>query len=411
MNTLSEQKTTDYGLFSLPVIAAALGYFVDIYDLTVFSILRVPSLKSLGLTDQEVSSIGTDILNWQLAGIILGGILWGILGDKLGRRTILFGSILLYSLANITNGFVYDTTLYTICRFIAGIGLAGELGAGITLVSELLPKHKRSYATSLVTGFGLLGAACAYLTYELVDWRNTYIIGGVLGLALLLMRSKVLESHLFQKIQQEKHIPKGNFFTLLFSKKAGKYLACIGVALPIYFFFGMFAAFGNEIGTALHIPENITPGKCVMYYYLGLALGDLFSGPFSQLLKSRKKVLFIFLTATMALTIFMIILPIPSDSVYYLLCFIGGITTGYWAMFILMTAEQFGTNLRATATTSAPNMVRGALILMTIAYKNLKTTHDVITSVVIVGGITFFLAYLSYFFLKETYNKELDYHE
>lgn len=410
MNTLATDKK-HFGLFSLPVIAAALGYFVDIYDLTVFSILRVPSLRSLGLNEQEISSIGVDILNWQLGGIIIGGILWGIIGDKLGRRVILFGSILLYSIANIANGFVHDTTSYTICRFIAGIGLAGELGAGITLVSELLPKEKRSYATSIITGFGLLGAACAYFTYELADWRNTYIVGGILGLGLILLRSKVLESGLFQKIKTETNIQRGNFFSLLFSKKAIKYFACIGVALPIYFFFGMFAALSNEVGKALGIVDAISPGKCVMYYYIGLACGDFFSGPISQLFRSRKKIIFMFLTCTLVITVFMLFLPYQSSLVYYTLCIIGGIATGYWAMFMLMTAEQFGTNLRATAVTSAPNMVRGGLILMTLSYRSLKPDNGVLMSIGIIGIVVFVIAYMAFIVLKETFNKELDYNE
>lgn len=409
-NAISKTKGQP-GLLSLPVIVAALGYFVDIYDLTVFSILRVPSLKSLGLGEEEISSIGIKILNWQLTGIILGGILWGVMGDKLGRRFILFGSIILYSIANFACGFVQDTTTYALFRFIAGVGLAGELGAGITLVSELLPKDKRSYATSIVTGFGLLGAAVAYLTYEFLDWRNTYIVGGILGVLLLLLRSKVLESSMFEKIKPDQQISKGNFFSLLFSTKAGRYLTCIGVALPIYFFFGMFAAFSNEIGKALNIADAITPGKCIMYYYIGLAIGDFCSGPISQAMRSRKKIISIMLTLTLIIAGILVYGGVNSVTLYYVLCFAGGITTGYWAMFMLLTSETFGTNLRATATTSAPNMVRGALILMTMFYKDLKPENGVLMAVVIVGAVTFAIAYISLIFLKETFNKELDYQE
>jgi MFS family permease len=411
MDTSINVSRISPGLLSLPVIIAALGYFVDIYDLTVFSILRIPSLRALGLTDTEISSVGINILNWQLTGIIIGGIIWGIIGDKYGRRFILFGSIALYSIANLACAFVQDTTSYAAFRFIAGIGLAGELGAGITLVSELLPKNKRSYATSIVTGFGLLGAACAYMTYELLDWRNTYIVGSILGILLLLLRSKVLESGLFEKIKRQSSLTKGNFFSLLFSKKASRYFTCIGIALPIYYFFGLLVAFSNEIAKALNLAELIVPGKCIMYYYIGLAIGDFFSGPLSQAMKSRKKIIGSMMVFTLMMSIYILYGGIGSALVYYIFCFVGGIATGYWAMFMVMTSETFGTNLRASATTSAPNMVRGALILMTIFYKELKPEYDVLTSAAIVGLVTFIIAFVSLFFVKETFNKDLDFNE
>lgn len=411
MDAIISRRQTSLSLLSLPVVIAALGYFVDIYDLTVFSILRVPSLRSLGLSDAEISSIGIKIQNWQLTGIIVGGIFWGIVGDKFGRRLILFGSIVLYSIANFACAFVHDPTTYGAFRFVAGLGLAGELGAGLTLVAELLPKTKRSYATSIVTGFGLLGAACAYLTYELLDWRNTYIVGGILGILLLMLRSKVFESGLFEKIKGQSSISKGNFFSLIFTKKVFRYLTCIGVALPIYYFFGLFAAFSNEIAKALGITEAIIPGKCIMYYYIGLALGDFCSGPISQALGSRKKVIGFMLTATLAISLIILFGGVRSATLYYILCFAGGMATGYWAMFMLTTSETFGTNLRATAVTSAPNMVRGALILMTIFYKDLKLGNDVLTAAAIVGLVTFIVAYVSFVFLKETFNKELDFNE
>ncbi len=408
--TTTTNTTPKYDLLSIPVLVAALGYFVDIYDLTVFGILRVPSLQDMGLDADAVSTMGTFIYNAQLVGLILGGIIWGVIGDKIGRKTILFGSILIYSIANILNGFVQDTTSYAILRFIAGIGLAGELGAAITLVAELVKVEKRSFATSLVTGIGLLGAIVAYYSYEYTSWRITYIIGGVLGLLILLMRYGVYESGVFSKIKEDDSIEKGNFLSLLFDRKtAFRYLSCIGIAIPNYFFFGLFAAFANEIGLALGI-SDVSAGKAVMVYYIGLALGDLISGPLSHYFKSRKLVIGSMLAATMLATLLMVSGIISSPFMYYCFCFIGAFASGYWAMFLIVTSETFGTNLRATATTSAPNMVRGSLILVLLLFQYLKPS-GILFSATVVGGICFFIGFLSLWYLKETYNRNLDFIE
>lgn len=399
------------GLLSTPVIIAALGYFVDIYDLTVFGIVRVPSLESMGLDTNQVSTVGTQIYNAQLFGLIIGGFIWGIIGDKLGRRSILFGSIFTYSIANILNGFVHSTDWYIILRFIAGLGLAGELGAGITLIAEIIKKESRSYATSLITGLGLMGAVVAYLTYEFTNWRTTFIVGGVLGILLLIGRVKFLESSLFLSTVKEIDSSKrGNLRELFFIKKnIITYLSCIGIAIPIYFFYGIFAAFSNEIGTFLGISEPIDVGKCVMLCYLGLSIGDMFSGPLSDKFKSRKKVMLTMMIGLFITALFLLSPMIKSAYSFYVLVFIGGLFSGYWALFMIATTESFGTHLRATATTSAPNMVRGALILILMLFQYFKGFTSIGNAILIVGGICFGLALISHIALKESYNKELDY--
>ncbi len=400
-------------LFSLPVIVAALGYFVDIYDLLLFGIVRIPSLKALGLSDEELSTVGTAILNWQMAGMLFGGILWGVLGDKKGRLSVLFGSIITYSLANVACGFVQDADTYMMLRFIAGVGLAGELGAGITLVAESIPKELRALGTSLVAGVGVLGAAFGYLTVELFDWRTAYFVGGGMGLALLLLRIGVFESTFFKNIKAADHISKGNFFQL-FAKKDRliRYLKCIGLGVPSWFVIGVLATFSNEIGTALGIAEPIIPGLAIMWLYIGLAIGGLANGIVSQYLQSRKKAVLYFLIFQFVMALIYLSGLGSTVQGMYFICLIMGLGGGYWAMFVTIGAEQFGTNLRATAATTIPNMVRGTTILDTWMYQGLKGLQLSATMAAgIVGLIVFALAFYCISTISETHNKDLNYLE
>ncbi|MET3128887.1 MFS family permease [Arcicella rosea] len=410
-NTLS--KTPLQHLLSIPVIVASLGYFVDIYDLLLFGIVRVSSLRDLGLNDEEISSVGKDILNWQMGGLLIGGILWGVLGDKKGRLSVLFGSIVTYSIANIACGFIQDPTTYAILRFIAGVGLAGELGAGITLVSEVLPKELRALGSSLVAGVGLFGAVAAYFTVtQFGGWRNAYFIGGGLGIILLLMRISVFESGMFENAKKQKHVSKGNFFALFTNAdRLQRYLKCIAIGMPTWFVIGILATFANEFGKKMGIPENIEPGKAIMFCYVGLAIGDLSSGVISQLLESRKKAVTILLVLSLICSIIFLYAGISTASGLYILCVCMGFSVGYWAMFVTIGAEQFGTNLRATAATTVPNMVRGTVIGMTVLYANLKVEIGVFHAAAIVGVICFTLAFYSILTIPETHGKDLDYLE
>ncbi len=406
-------KTTYQHLFSIPVVVAALGYFVDIYDLLLFGIVRVPSLKDLGLSKEAVGIIGKDILNWQMGGLLIGGILWGVLGDKKGRLSVLFGSILTYSIANIGCGFVQDTNTYAILRFIAGIGLAGELGAGITLVSEVLPKELRAIGSSLVAGIGLFGAVVAYFTVELFgSWRYAYFVGGGLGFVLLLLRISVFESGMFENIKQNTSVKKGNFFALFTNaNRLSRYLKCIAIGMPTWFVIGVLATFANEFGEKLGIAEEIKPGKAIMFCYVGLAIGDLASGFISQALQSRKKAVAILLLLTLVCSLIFLFGNISTATGLYNVCMLAGFSVGYWAMFVTIGAEQFGTNLRATAATTIPNMVRGTVIGMTMLYTELKPSLDVLYAAAVVGGICFVLAFFSILTIPETHSKDLDYLE
>jgi MFS family permease len=405
-------KTDLKHLFSIPVIVAALGYFVDIYDLLLFGIVRIPSLTSLGLSEKEISVVGVSILNWQMTGLLIGGVLWGVLGDKKGRLSVLFGSILTYSIANIACGFVQDAEVYKILRFIAGIGLAGELGAGITLVSEILPKRLRAIGTSLVAGVGLLGAVVAYFTVEYFAWRSAYFIGGGMGISLLLLRLGVFESGVFEILKTQKHVKKGDFFSL-FTKKERliRYLRCIGIGMPTWFVIGILATFSNEFGLALNLPDTIKPGLSIMWCYIGLSIGDLASGFLSHSLSSRKKAVFMLMAFTLIMALVYLFGGIRSSTVFYGVTLLLGFGIGYWAMFVTIGAEQFGTNLRATATTTIPNMVRGTVVLMTSLYTYSKQSFSVINAGAIVGVICFVIGFYCILTIAETHDRDLNFLE
>lgn len=399
------------GLLSVPVIVAALGYFVDIYDLLLFAQIRIRSLQDLGLTAIDVQKIGMEIMNIQMVGLLLGGILWGILGDKKGRLSVLFGSILIYSLANIANGMVDSIWAYKLCRFIAGIGLAGELGAGITLVSELLPKEKRGIATSIVAGIGLTGAVAAYFIKEHFDWRICYYIGGGLGLALLLMRISVYESGMYKSVT-ETAVRRGNFLAFFQDwPRFKKYILAILTGLPTWYVIGILVTFSNNFGTEFNISEPIDPGRAVMFAYAAISLGDVASGLVSQVLKSRKKALLIFYALTaVGLVVFFRQNGGSSDRMYWI-CALLGFGTGFWAIFVTMAAEQFGTNLRATAATTIPNMVRGSLPLMAALHTGLTPGNGYVRAAIITGVIVMAISTFAAIGSKETFGKDLDYVE
>ena len=400
-------------IFSLAVVVAALGYFVDIYDLLLFGIVRVPSLQSLGLSKEQITLDGESIIIWQMVGLLIGGIIWGIMGDKRGRLSVLFGSIILYSLANIANGFVETVDQYKLIRFIAGIGLAGELGAGITLVSELTPKEKRGVATSLVAGIGLTGAVVAFIMKENFHWRTCYFIGGGLGLGLLILRVSVVESGMYNAVKTA-GVQRGNFF-MLFNTGARlkKYVLGILIGLPTWFVIGVLVTFASEFGDRMGIIETIDSGKALMYAYAGISIGDILIGLVSQWLKSRKKALYLFYFIT---AVFMVLFFTTqwngSAQRMYWICAGLGFGTGFWAIFVTMAAEQFGTNIRATAATTIPNMVRGMLAVFILPlFKGLRGATDYVTGGWIAAIIIMLITVVAALFTKETFHKDLDYIE
>ncbi|HEX6332614.1 MAG TPA: MFS transporter [Flavisolibacter sp.] len=400
-----------YGIFSIPVIVGALGYFVDIYDLLLFGIIRKQSLRDLGLDEAQVLTIGEQIISIQMVGLLIGGIIWGIMGDKKGRLSVLFGSIVLYSLANIANGMVQNTDQYMLVRFIAGIGLAGELGAGITLVSELLPKEKRGIGTSLVAGIGLTGAVVAYFISQEYDWRICYYIGGALGMLLLLLRVSVFESGMFHEVKKL-NVLRGSFM-MFFNNgpRFKKYMLSILIGLPTWYVIGVLVTFSDEFARNFGITEPVSPGKAIMFAYAGISVGDVLIGLLSQWLRSRKKALYIFYAITAVfITLFFLQREGSADRMY-LICAGLGFGTGFWAIFVTMAAEQFGTNLRATAATTVPNMVRGSLPLIILLFQWLRTSMDYVTAGMVTGIIIMLITVISAAFSKETFGKDLNFVE
>ncbi len=398
-------------LLQIPVLVAALGYLVDMYDLFLFSVVRVPSLLSLGTSQEALLDDGIILLNLQMAGLLIGGIFWGILGDKKGRLSVLFGSILIYSLANIANGFVTSFEQYAVLRFIAGIGLAGELGAGITLVAEVLPRKIRGYGTTLVATMGVLGAVLAYFMADLFDWRTSYFIGGGLGLLLLVLRMKVFESGIFVKIK-DKNIERGNVLMLFNNKKRFfKYLKCILIGLPIWFVVGILITFSPEFGKALGITEPVNAGKAVMFAFSGQVLGDLASGFLSQYFQSRKKIILSFMLISSLIAAVYLLFPTKDIVVFYVICTLLGFANGYWTLFVTVAAEMFGTNLRATVATSVPNFVRGSVIPLTALFIQFKGSWGIIYAAAAVGLLSFVIAVIALKYLDETFHKDLNYVE
>ncbi len=402
-----------HSVFNTAVLVAALGYFVDIYDLLLFSIIRKPSLADMGLSKELIMSDGEGIIMWQMFGLLIGGIVWGIMGDKKGRLSVLFGSILLYSLANIANGFVENVPQYKLVRFIAGLGLAGELGAGITLVSELVSKERRGVATSLVAGIGLTGAVVAFIIKENFNWRVCYFIGGGLGLALLLLRISVFESGMFHEIKKA-DVRRGNFL-MLFTRgeRFKRYFLNILIGLPTWFVIGVLVTFSGEFGEQFGITEKIDPGKAIMYAYAAISIGDILIGLISQWLRSRKKALFIFyaITALFMILFFTIQWNGSADRMYWI-CAGLGFGTGFWAIFVTMAAEQFGTNLRATAATTIPNMVRGMLAIFILPlFQLLRNYTDYISAGWISAIIIMLITIVAAAMVEETFGKDLNYTE
>jgi predicted MFS family arabinose efflux permease len=428
---LKTTKKKNYQI-GLIIVVAALGYFVDIYDLVLFGVVKAESLGQImiGASEQEIAATGKFLFNMQMLGMLLGGILWGILGDKKGRLKVLFGSILLYSIANITNAFVTDVSSYAVVRIIAGIGLAGELGAGITLVSEMMSKEKRGYGTMIIVTFGALGAVVASLVgakgdaigevfesisgIHFANWQVVYIVGGLMGLVLLLLRVGTIESGFFKDIKHEDAVRKGDL-RLIFGNRKNviKYINCILIGIPIWFIIGLLIMNSKDNFGPLLGVDNVVNGTAVMYAYLGLSFGDLLSGVLSQLLKSRKIVVFIYLTFSLILSfVFLFVLKDISLTTYYFMCFLLGTGSGYWAIFVTIAAEQFGTNIRSTAANTIPNFVRGSVTIITLFFTLLISYNLTDGFAAMIVGFTFIIiALISVSKLKETFGKDLNYLE
>ncbi len=411
-----KQSSQNNPFLSLAVVVAALGYFVDIYDLLLFTIVREPSLKGIGVLEGDMIASSTHIINYQMVGLLIGGVLWGVMGDKRGRLSVLFGSILLYSVANFATGYVQTVDQYAWLRFIAGIGLAGELGAGITLVSELMPKKNRGVMTSFVAGVGLFGAVFAYFIYKTTnDWRLCYKFGGVLGIFLLFLRIKVSESAIFKSLENKSQVSKGNFL-MFFNNRARfkKYMLAILIGLPTWFVIGIMLNLSNRFAKELYGENSIDSGASIMYGYVGIAVGDIVVGLVSQYFKSRKTALYIFYAMTFLGVLYYFSPLNSSDTSMYVVSMYLGFSTGFWAIFVTMGAEHFGTNIRATAATTIPNMVRGALPLMNLLFKDYfqgSLQWTLLKSGIVTGMIVMAISFIALLYTEETFHKDLDFVE
>jgi MFS transporter, putative metabolite:H+ symporter len=395
----------------LAVLAAALGYFVDAYDLILYNIVRVESLRGIGVAESTMLAAGVALLNAQLIGMLAGGVLWGVLADRRGRRSVLFGSILLYSAATLANGLVHSLPAYGVCRALAGVGLAGELGAGVTLVAELLPAKTRGFGTMIVAAVGVTGVVTASLVAGFLAWRAAYVLGGCLGILLLFLRIGVRESGLFAKVRKTE-VSRGNFFALFARwRTCKKYLSVVLVALPIWFAIGIIVTFSPELGRDMGLLPPPEAGRAVLWYYLGITVGDLTTGYLSQRLGTRKRVMGAFLGITALVGIVYFVFAGRSLAVYYAVCLMLGWSSGYWAVFITMSAEQFGTNLRATVATTAPNFVRGAIVPVTLAFRVLAPSLGMRTAAAVLGACSIGVAAVALSRLDETYGRDLDFVE
>lgn len=396
---------------ALTIIVSALGYFVDIYDLLLFGIVRVPSLKALGVPEDQMLDVGLNLLNMQMAGMLIGGVVWGVIGDLRGRKSVLFGSILMYSLANIANAFVPNPEVYAILRFLAGVGLAGELGAAITLVSEVMTKETRGYGTSVVASVGILGAVVGAIVGDFFSWKIAYLVGGFMGLALLALRAGLLESGMFDSMKKT-DVARGRFHQLFASPRIlGRYLCCILIGVPIWYVIGILITFAPELARELGVDGVILGSQSILWSYVGLSMGDLSSGLLSQWMKSRRKAVLLFLCMTLGLVVTYVFAQGLSTFQFYMLCWALGFATGYWAVFVTIGAEQFGTNIRATVATTVPNFVRGSVVPVTLSFQFLKGHMPTLDAVLYVGLVVLAIAFVALYFLKETFGKDLDYFE
>lgn len=393
------------------IVVAALGYFVDVYDIWLFSVLRKASLAGIGIPLERQRAIGEALLNWQMGGFVAGAVIFGIIADRRGRLAVLFSSILLYSLANLANAAVTDYWGYAACRFVAGIGLAGELGAGVALVSELVKAEGRGWATTFVASVGVAGSVAAPIVGSLTEWRMSYVIGGVMGLALLGLRVGVFESSLFEAGRKREDIRRGDLRALFANgERTRRYLATILVGTPVWFFAGLMMTFAPEIQAGLGISDPVAAPLAVGTAALGLTIGDVLFGGLSQGLKSRKRA-FLLAYAWMTLGIAAILLFARDGRTFLGMMFFTGLGAGFWAVFVTTCGETFGTNLRGTVATTAASFVRGLVIPLVLLRNALERPVGFIPATAAVGTLVLVLALWSVAVLPETYGRDLDFYE
>jgi putative MFS transporter len=410
MNT-GKSQSADQSVFNLAVLAAGLGFFIDAFDLFLFNVYRIPSLRDLGMSTSEITRVGERLLSIQMAGMMLGGIISGIIADKLGRAKVLFGSILLYSLANIANGFVENVNQYAVIRFLAGVGLAGELGAGITLVGERMSIEKRGYGTILVATLGALGAIAAGLAGNWLPWRQAFVGAGIAGLLMLLLRIKSMESPLFNESSTQTN-NRGSFKLLLINKRRFlKYIGCILMGVPIWYSVGILITLSPELAR-IHQIDGLNLSLCFILFQVGIATGDLSSGLLSQWFKTRKKIILAFMIIGILATGFHFQNFFQQDPILFT-SFLMGTGCGYLSVFVTSTAEHFGTNLRVTVTATVTNFMRGTVTLLIPFHQWIESSFQIglTEGLMITGALVWLLALTSVVLLPDTYGRDLNFLE
>lgn len=391
------------------VIVTALGYFIDLFDYYVFLVTRQKVLTDFGFSGSQLMETGLYMVNLQFAGLLVGGVIFGVLGDKIGRKQSLLGSILLYSIATLASGMTHNIDVFAALRFIAGIGIAGEVGVGVTMVSETMDKNRRGLGVTAFIGVGLLGVVAAALMSELLHWRTCYIIGGLAGLLLLVTRIWVMEPQMFTDLN--KSVKRGSF-RVLFASPDGvrRYVLCILLAVPVFFGVSIIATLSPELSIALGASPPASVSTTMIIAYTMMVIGEIVIGLLSQRLKSRKKVIALFLVL-MAITLGVGFHNGALDATgYYILAGVVGFFMGYWVNFIALSAEQFGTNVRSLAANTIPNFTRGTTIAINMAFLALKD-DGVVYAASIVGFTVIVIALLALWKLPETFGKDLDYTE
>lgn len=422
---MNDSKGKLFSPTNIAILVAALGYFVDVYDLILFNVVRWQSLEDLGLTIEQQTQTGVWLLNLQLIGMLVGGVFWGILGDLRGRRSVLFGSIILYSVANFLNAGVGATsgafsfvggfdaiTAYGVLRFVAGVGLAGELGAGVTLVAEISSRQGRGIAVTIIGAVGVVGAVTAGLVNEVVGWRNSYAIGGVMGFALLALRFAVFESGLFDAMKSEgTNVSRGllpllKSWTLVF-----RLTKIVVVGMPIWFTLAILVGLAPKIAGEMGLSPTPKPGHLVALFYSGAIFGDIASGLLSQRLKSRKIPIGIFLFGTAVACALVLLLGPRSAAWYGAATVVMGFFSAYWIVVITTASELFGTNVRATVTTMTPNLIRASAVPVTIFFSIVAEPLGAIGATWLSGGVCFALAALALWRLPEPFGCDLNFFE
>ncbi len=393
----------------LAIVASSMGFFVDLYDIIIVSVLRRSSLLDLGIAEADLQAKGVLLLNTQMAGMLLGGFLWGMLGDKKGRLSVLFGSIALYSITTFLHAYAPNYEVYLLLRFLAGIGLAGELGAAVTLVSEQMPPKWRGMGPAIIGSFGMLGAVAGAYIGGHYSWQFTYQLGGGMGLVLLLLRLGVMESGLYRNLQGAQ-VRQGDLWLVLRDRKQLlKYCAIILMGFPGWFVNGVVMTFTPEIAAGMGMQEIPSVSMVFTVFFLGFTFGDFSCGLVSQWLQSRKKAIFRYLSAFTLLMITYFAIGYRSVQIYYTLFFLMGISVGYTIVLITNGAEMFGTNIRSLVTTSSLNLLRASVIPQATLFNLLTHSMGAAKAAALVGILSVAIAFWAYTQLEETFHKDLNY--